>query len=46
MIVCRCCPSSMKDKLLSYILTLCLIIDEFSLDLTDLLTDLKIGKTK
>jgi hypothetical protein len=42
----RCIPLRLKDKLASYILVLCLILDEFQLECDVLMKDLKIGLTK
>lgn len=39
----RCMPARLKDKLVCYMLVLCLIIEEYNLELSDLLTDLKMG---
>ncbi|XP_069130824.1 DNA-directed RNA polymerase I subunit RPA49-like [Argopecten irradians] len=36
-------PARLKDKTISYILVLCLIIDEFKVDVTDLIKDLKLS---
>ena len=38
---CRAVPKRLKDKLVSYILVLALIIDEFSLDFAVIMKDLK-----
>ena len=38
--------SRMKDKLLSYILVLCLILNEYSFGITQIATDLKESQTK
>lgn len=42
----RCMPSRLKDRLAAYIFTLCLLIDEFSLDLTDIMQDMKLERNK
>ncbi|XP_064607925.1 DNA-directed RNA polymerase I subunit RPA49-like [Liolophura sinensis] len=42
----RCMPARMKDKVISYILVLCLIIDEFQVDLGPLQQDLKISQQR
>lgn len=36
----RVMPARLKDKLVSHILVLCLFLEEFSLELTNLQTDL------
>ncbi|KAK3761983.1 hypothetical protein RRG08_031660 [Elysia crispata] len=42
----RCVPSRMKDLVLSHILVLCLKMNEFSLDISHLMTDLKLSAKK
>lgn len=42
----RCMPSRQKDRLAAYILTLCLLIDELSLDLTHIMKDVGIERQK
>ncbi|XP_033743791.1 DNA-directed RNA polymerase I subunit RPA49-like [Pecten maximus] len=37
----RCRPARLKDKTISYILVLCLMIDEFEVEVTELMKDLK-----
>ena len=39
----RCMPARLKDKLISYILVLCLILDDFAVEMSDLQMDLKMG---
>ncbi|XP_060064818.1 DNA-directed RNA polymerase I subunit RPA49-like [Ylistrum balloti] len=39
----RCRPARLKDKNISYILVLCLMIDEYELELTVLMKDLKLS---
>ncbi|KAK7469953.1 hypothetical protein BaRGS_00036057 [Batillaria attramentaria] len=42
----RCAPARLKDLLLSHIIVLCLILDHFTVSLTQLLTDLKLSTNK
>lgn len=39
-------PTWMKDKVLAYILALCLMLDNFSLEFSGLLTDLAVGENR
>ncbi|XP_060571744.1 DNA-directed RNA polymerase I subunit RPA49-like, partial [Ruditapes philippinarum] len=41
----RCMPSRLKDRLAAYILTLCLLIDEFSVELIDLMKDMQLERS-
>lgn len=42
----RCKPARLKDRLATYILTLCLLIDEFSLHFDCIAKDLHLGRQK
>ncbi|KAL4229903.1 DNA-directed RNA polymerase I subunit RPA49 [Mactra antiquata] len=42
----RCMPSRIKDRLACYILTLCLLIDELSVDLSEIMNDLGLQRDK
>lgn len=42
----RCMPSRQKDRLAAYILTVCLIMDEFTLELNELMTDMGIQRQR
>ncbi|XP_013388850.1 DNA-directed RNA polymerase I subunit RPA49 isoform X3 [Lingula anatina] len=42
----RCMPARLKDKVVSYMLVLGLIIDEFNLELTALQKDIKMGQAR
>ncbi|OWF46596.1 DNA-directed RNA polymerase I subunit RPA49-like [Mizuhopecten yessoensis] len=39
----RCRPARLKDKTISYILVLCLMIDEYEVEVTELMMDLKLS---
>ncbi|ELU12764.1 hypothetical protein CAPTEDRAFT_221164 [Capitella teleta] len=39
----RCLPKRLKDKLLSYIFVICLILEQYELEYSPLLLDLKVG---
>lgn len=43
---CRAVPKRLKDKLVSYILVLVLMIDEFLLDCTVIMKDLKMSPSR
>jgi hypothetical protein len=42
----RVMTARLKDKLVSYILVLCLHLEEFSIELSNLQTDLKMSREK
>ncbi|ESO90028.1 hypothetical protein LOTGIDRAFT_175837 [Lottia gigantea] len=42
----RCMSVRMKDKIILHILVLCLIVDNFTLEYSDILKDLKIGEKR
>ncbi|XP_053399756.1 DNA-directed RNA polymerase I subunit RPA49-like [Mercenaria mercenaria] len=42
----RYMPSRLKDRLAAYILTLCLLIDEFNLELGDIMKDMKLERNR